>query len=247
MTAAFAGRAEAETLRLLRESALEPLGRLAEASNQTWLARIRGGPEEARCVYKPVSGERPLWDFPTGTLADREVAAYAVSTELGWGIVPPTVWRDGPFGEGMCQWWVDTDPQADVLDLAQSTDHAGLRRMALFDAVINNSDRKAGHLLPARDGHLYGCDHGVSFAEQYKLRTVLWQWRGRPIADGDLADLRRLRCALSASDSPLHRELSPRLTEPERYALRRRVEILAGHGAYPYPSPDWPAVPWPPV
>lgn len=247
MTTTFDGLAGADALRLLETGELELLGRLTEASNQTWLARVHSGQASARCVYKPVAGERPLWDFPHGTLADREVAAYAASQALGWCVVPPTTYRDGPFGEGMCQLWVDTDPGVELLELARDRTHPGLRRMALFDAVINNSDRKAGHLLPTLGGHLYGCDHGVSFAEQYKLRTVLWQWRGEPVAEADLGDLARLRGQLRDPRSEPARELSQRLTRPERYATLRRVEILCEHGIYPYPSPDWPAVPWPPV
>src|SRR5215831_3268355 len=130
----------------------------------------------AHCVYKPIAGERPLWDFPMGTLAGREVAAYAVSRAAGWDVVPPTVMRDGPFGPGMCQLWIDHDTSVDLIALSRRTDHVGLRDMAVFDAVVNNADRKIGHLLPVADGHLYGCDHGVCFAEDYKLRTVLWQW-----------------------------------------------------------------------
>ena len=135
------------------------------------------------CVYKPIAGERPLWDFPMGTLAGREVAAYVVSRAAGWDVVPPTVMRDGPFGPGMCQLWIDHDTDVDLIALSRRTDHAGLRDMAVFDAVVNNADRKIGHLLPVADGHLYGCDHGVCFAEDYKLRTVLWQWRGEDPAE----------------------------------------------------------------
>ena len=132
--------------------------------------RSRGGlggivPPGQHCVYKPIAGERPLWDFPMGTLAGREVAAYVVSRAAGWDVVPPTVMRDGPFGPGMCQLWIDHDTDVDLIALSRRTDHAGLRDMAVFDAVVNNADRKIGHLLPVADGHLYGCDHGVCFAE----------------------------------------------------------------------------------
>ena len=129
------------------------------------------------CVYKPVRGERPLDDFPDGTLADREVAAYHLSEAIGWSIVPPTVMRDGPFGRGMVQAWLEPDPAIDPVDLIRGG-AAALRRMALFDAVANNADRKVGHLLPMRDGHVYGVDHGICFAVEPKLRTVLWNWRG---------------------------------------------------------------------
>jgi uncharacterized repeat protein (TIGR03843 family) len=196
-------------------------------------------------VYKPIAGERPLWDFPMGTLAGREVAAYVVSRAAGWDVVPPTVMRDGPFGPGMCQLWIDHDADVDLIALSRRTDHAGLRDMAVFDAVVNNADRKIGHLLPVADGHLYGCDHGVCFAEDYKLRTVLWQWRGKTLPRRSLEALRRLNAQLS--DGGLEAELSPLLTGDEIAATKTRVETLLKHRVHPYPPADWPAVPWPPV
>ena len=197
------------------------------------------------CVYKPIAGERPLWDFPMGTLAGREVAAYVVSRAAGWDVVPPTVMRDGPFGPGMCQLWIDHDIDMDLIALSRRTDHAGLRDMAVFDAVVNNADRKIGHLLPVADGHLFGCDHGVCFAEDYKLRTVLWQWRGKTLPRRSLEALRRLNGQLS--EGGLAAELSPLLTASEITATKIRVETLLKHRVHPYPPADWPAVPWPPV
>ena len=134
-------------LQLLEQGSLEILGRLVEASNETWYCAVGSGDYQAACVYKPVTGERPLWDFPTGTLAGREVAAYVVSRAARWDVVPPTVIRDGPYGPGMCQLWIDIDPQVDLIDLARRGDHTGLRDLAVFDAVVNNADRKIGHLL----------------------------------------------------------------------------------------------------
>ena len=197
------------------------------------------------CVYKPIAGERPLWDFPMGTLAGREVAAYVVSRAAGWDVVPPTVMRDGPFGPGMCQLWIDHDTDVDLIALSRRADHAGLRDMAVFDAVVNNADRKIGHLLPVADGHLYGCDHGVCFAEDYKLRTVLWQWRGKTLPRRSLEALRRLNAQLN--DGGLEAELSSLLTASEIAATKIRVETLLKHRVHPYPPADWPAVPWPPV
>ena len=218
--------------------------------------RIRGGlggivppdntvPPGQHCVYKPIAGERPLWDFPMGTLAGREVAAYAVSRAAGWDVVPPTVMRDGPFGPGMCQLWIDHDTDIDLIGLSRRTDHAGLRDMAVFDAVVNNADRKIGHLLPVADGHLYGCDHGVCFAEDYKLRTVLWQWRGKTLPRRSLEALHRLNAQLN--DIGLEAELSSLLSADEIAATKIRVETLLKHRVHPYPPADWPAVPWPPV
>jgi uncharacterized repeat protein (TIGR03843 family) len=202
-------------------------------------------PDIIACVYKPIAGERPLWDFPAGSLAGREVAAYAVSRAAGWDVVPPTVMRDGPFGPGMCQLWIDHDPEVDLIALSRRTDHAGLRDMAVFDAVVNNADRKIGHLLPVTDGHLYGCDHGVCFAEDYKLRTVLWQWRGKTLPRRSLDALRRLNVQLT--EGSLAAELAGLLTAGEISATRGRIETLLEHRVHPYPPTDWPAVPWPPI
>ncbi len=229
---------------LLTDGELEIAGRLAEASNATLYCSVALGDRQAACVYKPIAGERPLWDFPHGTLAGRELAAYAVSRASGWDIVPPTVYRDGPFGPGMCQLWIDSDPSVDLIALARSGTHDGLRAMAVFDAVINNADRKIGHLLPAPGGHLYGCDHGVSFAREYKLRTVLWQWRGDPLPADAVAALERLSDGLAGG---LTGTLSGWLTDAEVEATAIRVRMLLRHRVHPYPPEDWPAVPWPPI
>jgi hypothetical protein len=165
-------------LGLLRYGELSVRGRLVAASNATLYCEIGRGGLTATCVYKPVRGERPLWDFPDGTLAGREVAAYLVSEATGWNIVPPTVLRDGPFGEGMVQLWVDGDDTVDLGRLVR-TDDPALRRMSVYDVVVNNADRKGGHLIPMPDGHIYGVDHGVTFHPQDKLRTVLWGWSGQ--------------------------------------------------------------------
>ena len=242
---AEASDAEQAALELLQHGAIDVEGRLVDASNATLYCTISRHGTEAKCVYKPVAGERPLWDFPNGTLAGREVAAYAVSKSAGWDIVPPTVFRDGPFGPGMCQLWIDCDPDADVIALARRRDHPGLRDMAVFDAVVNNADRKIGHLLPTTAGHLYGCDHGVTFAEEYKLRTVLWQWRGKRLPERATEALNRLRAAVARG--PLAAELASRLSAGEVTATRDRITLLLKHGVHPYPPEDWPAVPWPPV
>jgi len=240
---------EQAALDLLASGTLEIEGRLVDASNATLYCTIRttgrnprANPQAAKaartpgtrvaCVYKPIAGERPLWDFPMGTLAGREVAAYAVSRAAGWDVVPPTVMRDGPFGPGMCQLWIDHDVNVDLIAMSRRTDHAGLRDMAVFDAVVNNADRKIGHLLPVADGHLYGCDHGVCFAEDYKLRTVLWQWRGKTLPRRSLEALRRL---------------NTQLNDGSLAATKIRIETLLKHRVHPYPPADWPAVPWPPV
>ena len=231
-----------EALVLLASGSLTVEGRLVDASNATLYCSVALDGTEAACVYKPVQGERPLWDFPDGTLAGRELSAYLVSEATGWGLVPPTVLRDGPFGTGMCQLWVDTDPEVDLLVLARS-DHPDLRRMAVLDSVVNNADRKGGHLLPRPDGRVQGVDHGVCFSAEDKLRTLLWQWRGEPL-DGEALDvLAALRAALAGS---LGDALHDHLTRREVRQTRVRVDRLLGEGVYPQPSEDWPAIPWPP-
>ncbi|GAA1439861.1 SCO1664 family protein [Nocardiopsis tropica] len=244
---AFDGLSPSVGLELLLQGEITVEGRLTAASNATLYCTVSDGVRSAACVYKPVAGERPLWDFPDGTLAGREVSAYAVSEALGWAVVPPTVHREGPFGEGMVQLWVHGDTTVDLVALSRETDNTGLRRMAVFDAVVNNSDRKIGHLLPTPGGHLYGCDHGVTFAEDYKLRTVLWQWQGQPLPEDVVERLEEVGAQLEDPGSALSATLRRHLTGPEAYAVRSRVELLVRHGIHPYPAPDWPAVPWPPV
>ncbi|WP_030167765.1 SCO1664 family protein [Spirillospora albida] len=229
---------------LLAAGRLTVEGRLVQASNATLYCSIEHDGVAAHCVYKPVAGERPLWDFPDGTLAEREVAAYEVSKAMGWAVVPPTVHRDGPYGPGMVQLWVEPDPDVDLVALSRSDDEA-IRRMAVFDAVVNNADRKIGHLLPPGDGHVFGCDHGVSFSAEYKLRTVLWQWRGKPLTAEALEALGRVGAALAGG--PLAARLAALLTAAEVDATRRRVELMLRHRVHPYPPEDWPAIPWPPL
>jgi uncharacterized repeat protein (TIGR03843 family) len=231
-----------DALRLLREGALEVEGRLLDASNATLLCTTRLDGVVAACVYKPVMGERPLWDFPDGTLAGREVSAYLVSAATGWDVVPPTVLRDGPFGPGMCQLWVDVDETVDLADLARS-DHPDLRRMAVLDAVVNNADRKGGHLLPTPARRVQGVDHGVCFSVEDKLRTLLWQWRGEPLTDEALEVLGRVRALL---EGELAEAIAEHLTGAEVRATTARVDRLLTTRRHPQPSEDWPAIPWPP-
>lgn len=200
-------------------------------------------PGELYAVWKPTRGERPLFDFPIGTLTRREVAAYLVSEALGWRIVPPTVLRAGPFGEGSLQRFVDIDPAADVIAMLETEDPR-LRRVALFDAIVNNTDRKAGHLLPIRGGHLYAVDHGVTFSIDPKLRTVLWAWEGQPFDDVERKALARLAGSLNSGS--LAGELRALLSEAEVRATAARVAALRDAGVFPSPNPDWPAIPWPP-
>jgi uncharacterized repeat protein (TIGR03843 family) len=229
-------------LRVLACGELTVEGRLVDASNATLYCSVALDGLTAACVYKPVRGERPLWDFPDGTRAGREMSAYLVSVASGWAIVPPTVMREGPFGPGMCQLWIDVDEGVDLAGLARS-DHPDLQRMAVFDAVVNNADRKGGHLLPTPDGRVYGVDHGVCFSSEDKLRTLLWQWRGLPLTDEAVDVLSRLRAELEGA---LGEGLHEHLTRREVAATVRRVDRLLATGLHPEPSGDWPAIPWPP-
>ncbi|MDF3299867.1 SCO1664 family protein [Streptomyces tropicalis] len=256
---------------LLTEGELTVRGRIRDASNAALLCTAVLDGREASCVYKPVAGERPLWDFPDGTLAGREVAAYEVSEATGWGLVPPTVLREGPYGEGMCQLWVEPLADTELLALVDAeepgpgwravalaevgegrtallvhADDERLRRMAVLDAVINNADRKGGHLLPTPDGLLYGIDHGVTFNVENKLRTLLWGWAGEPLPEEAVAVLGQLRDAL-ADGGDLAARLAALITPAEVGATRARVDALLASGRHPEPGGDWPAIPWPPV
>ena len=213
-------------------------GRFVDASNATLFAKSVLEEIEVSVIYKPIAGERPLWDFPDGNLAGREVSAYLLSEELGLHLVPYTILREGPFGPGMVQEWIEIDEELDIVEIAQST-HPAIRAMALFDAIINNTDRKYGHILPKNNEEIFGCDHGVTFHEDPKLRTVLWQFTNEKFTQ---AERKIIENAIEVSKALL----SEHLTDREIEALIERSRQLLERGAFPEPSQDWPAVPWPP-
>jgi uncharacterized repeat protein (TIGR03843 family) len=243
----------------LRSGELEVIGRLIGSSNNAMVVRVwptapnedelgrQLADDDLLAVWKPTRGERPLFDFPIGTLTRREVAAHLVSEALGWGIVPPTVLRDGPHGEGMLQQWIDVDPETDVVAMVNGDDPR-LRRVATFDAIVNNTDRKAGHLLPIPGGHLHAVDHGVTFSTVPKLRTVLWGWEGERFEAEEIAGLERVRDELgtTARPRPLATALMDLLAADEVTATRARVADLLRTRRFPSPNSDWPAIPWPP-
>jgi len=260
----------ADEERVLREGELEVTGRILPASNVTLIATTSLDGHSLRCVYKPVAGERPLWDFPDGSLAGREVAAYVVSEALGWGIVQLTVERDGPLGVGMVQVWREPDESQDPVDVVpegevpdgylhvlDAADGEGrpvslvhenttaLRRMAVFDTVVNNADRKGGHVLAMVDGHRYGVDHGVCFHADPKLRTVLWGWATLPLTDEERSALTALRDRVGDPGDALRRELAALLSPTEAEAVAERCDALLAHGRMPLPGHDWPPIPWP--
>jgi hypothetical protein len=298
-----------ETLRHLALGTLSVRGRIPRASNAVLFGEVEHDGRRVPCVYKPVAGERPLWDFPDGTLAQREVASYEISRATGWDLIPATVLRDGPYGQGMCQAWVGPLPGSAPDGDAQDSEDAGgaedgeggedgehsddaesepaggdgllavvegevpgegwksvghvdtgddrpallvhadderLRRLAVIDAVINNGDRKGGHLLPVPDGRLYAIDHGVTFHVDDKLRTLLWGWAGEELTGEAAATLRSLSAELTEG-APLAVRLSELITADELEALRKRIDALCKSGRHPLPSGAWPAIPWPPV
>jgi uncharacterized repeat protein (TIGR03843 family) len=239
----------ATTLAVLAEGEIEVVGRIIGSSNNALFVRVTRlcpdpePPVVIDAVYKPTIGERPLDDFPDGTLGRREVAAWHVSEASDWAIVPPTILRDGPFGEGMVQAFVEADPEVDVVEMVLGDDPR-LRRMATLDAAMNNTDRKGGHILPVDGGSLiHGVDHGVCFSTVPKLRTVLWGWRGEPFEPDETAGLERIHDGLGGELGARLREL---LSAAEVRATRRRVDALLSDGCFPFPSSSWPAIPWPP-
>jgi uncharacterized repeat protein (TIGR03843 family) len=261
---------EKDALELLSRGTIEIEGRLVDASNTTLRAEITLDGITRRCVYKPVQGERPLWDFPDGTLAGREVSAFLVSQATGWDVVPPTILRDGPLGPGALQLWIDEPDDASALigfvpaydippgwlAVANARDEDGdayalahaddprLARLAVFDSVINNADRKGGHVLYPATGSIHGVDHGVSFHVENKLRTVLWGWTGKALIPEAVEVLEKLTERL---DGDLGEVLEEHLTMTEVQNVRLRVRRLLRSKRFPKPPPDWPAIPWPPV
>ena len=219
---------------------LKIVGRLVDASNATLQAVIQDSDPLVKVIYKPIAGEKPLWDFEDGNLASRELSAFIVSDEAGFQVVPFTILRDGPFGIGMVQQWIEINNKVDIVEFGQSEDKQ-LKRLALFDAVINNTDRKFGHLLLDDSGKLFGCDHGVAFHKEDKLRTVLWQFAGQ---DFDQEEIDLLKTLLKTD---WHEKLSDYLTADEIQALNVRIQKLFNQRKFPEPSLTWPAVPWPPV
>jgi uncharacterized repeat protein (TIGR03843 family) len=256
-------------LDLLRHGRIEVEGRLVDASNASLYCSVSVDGRDAHCVYKPVAGERPLWDFPDGTLAGREVATYLVAAAAGSTLVPPTVLRDGPFGPGMVQLWVATGGEHALVDILSPDElpagwrgvlHARGRRgepavlahadtpevrvLAALDVVLNNADRKGGHVLVGADGGVHGVDHGVCLHAEDKLRTVLWGFLGEPLPGQAIEALCLLGERLEGS---LAGELGCHLTGKEVRSARIRVQQLLASGVYPEPGEYARPIPWPPI
>lgn len=234
-----------EALELLEEGTLELEGLISWGSNYTFLGRVcRQGPELA-VIYKPRKGERPLWDFPAGTLCLRERAAFLVSEALGWNLVPPTVLRDGPHGWGSVQQFIEHDPDVHYFSF-QGQYPAQLQKIVLFDLLVNNADRKGGHVLLDNHQHLWSIDHGICFHAEYKLRSVIWEFAGMPVPADQLAALQRLRQKLREGRNPAIRQLKELLSEREMDALQQRLQRLLNQPTFPHPGPGR-HYPWPPV
>lgn len=237
--------AEADILNILEQGRLDVEGLVAWGSNYTFLVQVCSDRWEVAAIYKPGRGERPLWDFPRGTLCLRERAAYLVSEILNWHIVPPTVLREGPHGMGSLQLFVEHDPQQHYLTF-QGSFTSQLKQIALFDVLINNADRKSGHVLLGENDRVWAIDHGVCFHSDYKLRTVIWDFAGEPIPAGLLADLRTLREGLNDCQDARCMELRQLLSKPEIDALNQRLDRMIRHGVFPQPGPGrhypWPLV-----
>jgi uncharacterized repeat protein (TIGR03843 family) len=222
---------------------IEVVGQVAWGSNYTFLVQLQAEAGQIPAIYKPERGERPLWDFPYGSLSDREVAAYLISQALNWSLVPPTVKReDAPAGPGSLQLYVEADPEIHYFTLSEDQKQR-LRPTALFDVIINNADRKSGHILIDEDHHLWLIDHGVSFHEEYKLRTVVWDFVGEAISDDLLHSINNLVLELSPG-SELHNRLSSCLAESEIIAIQSRSSDILENPIFPPPGPGRP-YPWP--
>jgi len=224
---------------------MELLGILRGASNYTFLARLEPHPPEGLlAVYKPARGESPLWDFAAGTLYRREVAAYELSKVLGWPRIPPTVARpEGPHGAGAVQLFIDADRRHFLGE--QAARRETWIRVALFDVITNNADRKSGHCLFDAEDRVWVIDHGLTFHTDQKLRTVIWDYAGQPLPEDLCGDVERALVQLEKGR--LRSVLEPLLSPAENRTLKRRLRsVLAADWHFPDPTSAW-SVPWPPV
>lgn len=234
-----------DLLALLSDGEIAVHGLLPGSSNYTFLAEVNSDRYRVLAVYKPRNGETPLWDFPTGTLCQRELAAFLVSEALGWRLVPPTVLRGGPYGYGAVQFFVDADFSRHYFTIQDDPAYRlALQQVAAFDLVINNADRKAGHCLIDQTGRLWAIDHGVCFHVQPKLRTVIWEFAGQPLPQEVSHALVALHGQL-VSKGTLYQQLAGLLSPAELLAVVRRLERLLDCSVYPAPDPRRRSYPWP--
>ncbi len=244
---------KADILHLLQIGTIEIEGLLPWSSNYTFLVRVCGADVELEAVYKPRKGERPLWDFPQGTLCQRERAAFLVSDSLGWDVVPPTTLRDGPHGLGSLQFFVEHDPENHYFAFEEEQVlKPQLRKIVLLDHIINNADRKGGHILVEEiddfdeADKLWAIDHGICFHIEPKLRTVIWEFAGETIAPDLLLDLKTLQGESYMTINPLSAQLNELLSNAELKVMKQRLDRLIRNGIFPRPGPGR-HYPWPPV
>jgi hypothetical protein len=239
---------EDQVLIVLTQGEITERALLPYSSNHSFLVTVTHDDITLPAVYKPRRGESPLWDFEWGTLCQRETAAYTISHALDWGLVPPTVLRDGSRGIGSVQLFIPNDDGAHYFTVQEDARFTlALRRLALFDFVVNNADRKSGHCLIGEDRRLWAIDHGICFHVEYKLRTVIWEFSDRRIDDALLDDLRRLYASLTHPGNAVADELCKLLSGAERTALLSRLQTLLRTRTYPGPHIHRRNYPWPPV
>ncbi len=233
------------TLDIMQTGEIKAEGRLAWGSNYTLLGYACKDDVEVPVVYKPRRGERPLWDFPTGTLCSRERAAYLVSEAAEWHVVPTTILRDGPYGHGSVQAFIEHDPEMHYFSIqGESRYDAQLQSIVLFDWVTNNADRKGGHVLVDPDDQLWAIDHGICFNVEYKLRSVIWDFAGMPFSAEQSQQLQTLKSAIGSGAAA--DELADLLTASEIEIMKRSLDLLIDAGVFPEPGPGR-HYPWPPV
>ena len=250
---------KAEILEVLQSGKMEIEGLLPWSSNYAFLVRLCEGTQELRAVYKPSRGERPLWDFPSGTLSSREYATFLVSEALGWSLVPPTVIRNGEHGRGSVQLFIKHDPDLHYFSFEGEPGYRpSLQKMALLDVIINNADRKGGHVIIEENsvgkspgshepyGRLWGIDHGICFHHEYKLRTVIWEFAGMDIPEDLISDLEQFANHFADSDGLLRLQLADLLNKIEIAASEKRLQALIKRSIFPNPGPGR-HYPWPPV
>jgi hypothetical protein len=237
--------ATADILHLLEHGQMDMEGLVPWGSNYTFLVHIAGEQSEVDAIYKPRKGERPLWDFARGTLCQRERAAFLISESLGWGLVPPTILRDGPYGYGSVQHYVDHDPEEHYLTFEGRYPDT-VKKIVLFDVLINNADRKSGHVLKSPGGRLWAIDHGVCFHTDYKLRSVIWEYAGQTIPQLLLGDLVSFHVRLCDCANDLCNQLAPLLSRAEIEAMKQRLDRLIAGAIFPQPGSGrhypWPLV-----
>jgi len=235
-----------DLLKALAVNELTITAQFTQSSNCTFLAQVGKGCDSFPAVYKPQDGEAALWDFPKGTLCQREVAAFLISEALGWDLVPPTVFREqAPLGKGALQLFIKHDPQLHYFSFDEAT-RQRLKPVVLFDLIVNNADRKSGHVLLDDQNHLWLIDHGTCFHQEFKLRSVIWEFAGQDIPLNLKADIQKLAEAL-AENHMLKSDLSRLISGQEIRALQTRIKILLKLGSFPYPDKNRRTIPWPPI